>query len=75
MNAFTGSRNTAGFSATIASSTNITSHPTYKMNASTLPPPTHLSYEGLFNELRFNVGPKTDKDIDIHHGYARFQFS
>lgn len=60
MEGFTGARNTAGFSAIV-----------HKKH---LPPPTHLSYEGLFNELRFNVGPKTDKVVDLHHDYARFQF-
>lgn len=39
-----------------------------------LPHPTHLTYEGLFNELRYSVGHKTDKVLDLHHGYARFQF-
>ena len=57
---FGGSRNTSGFS------TCLTQHK--------LPPHDHLSYEGLFNELRFDVGPKTDKILDIHHEYARFQF-
>jgi hypothetical protein len=36
---------------------------------------THLSYEGLFNELRYSVGSKTEKVVDLHHGYARFQFN
>ena len=40
-----------------------------------LPPHTHISYEGVFNELRYNVGPKTDKILDLHHAYARFQFA
>lgn len=40
-----------------------------------IPLHTHLSYEGLFNELRYRVGPSTDKVTDLHHGYARFQFN
>ena len=55
-----GARNTSGFSSCL--------------DMGYLPPPTHFSYEGVFNELRYDVGPKTDKVIDIHHGYARFRF-
>jgi uncharacterized protein YegL len=55
-----GARNASGFTASI--------------QRSVLPPPTHLTYEGIFNELRFNVGAKTDKVVDIHHHYARYQF-
>ena len=58
----TGSLNSAGFSAAT-------------QQQGCLPPPDHLSYSGVFNELRYNVGPKTDKVLDLHHGYARFQFA
>lgn len=61
MKGFTGSRNTSGF--------------TTCLQKNHLPPATHLSYEGIFNELKFNAGPKTEKVLDIHHGYARFQFA
>ena len=55
-----GARNVAGFSNSV--------------KAGILPPHTHLTYEGLFNELKYNVGPKTDKVLDLHFGYSRFQF-
>ncbi len=56
-----GSLNSAGFSGSLS--------------CGYLPKHTHLTYQGLFNELRYNVGPKTDKVLDLHHGYARFQFT
>lgn len=55
-----GSLNSSGYSAAIA--------------AGRLPAHTHLTYQGLFNELRYSVGSKTDKVLDLHHGYARLQF-
>ena len=45
MNKISGARNTAGFSQSIM--------------LGELPPASHLTYEGLFNELKYNVGPKT----------------
>ena len=57
---FGGSRNTAGFRQCI--------------RTGLLPPPTHLTYEGLFSELKFNVGKRTDKVLDLQYGYSRFQF-
>ncbi len=56
-----GSFNTAGFSSQIESGN--------------LPNETHIAYEGLFNEIKFDVGKKTDLPKDIHFGYARYQFS
>jgi hypothetical protein len=56
-----GARNTRGFSSCV--STGI------------LPPDSHITYEGVFNELKFDVGPKTLKTLDCHFGYARYQFS
>ena len=47
---------------------------TNKLKEGVLPPHTHLTYEGLFNELKYNVGPKTEKVLDMHYGYSRFQF-
>lgn len=61
MNCFVGARNSSGF------------HNQIKQGV--LPPQTHLTYEGLFNELTFKVGPKTDKLLDMHIGYSRFQFT
>ena len=55
-----GARNTSGFKSYVSSAS--------------LPPPTHLTYEGLFNELEFNVGPKTKLPVDLHLGFARYQF-
>ena len=60
MRGFCGARNTVGFTSGV--------------KAGILPPHTHLTYEGLFNELKYNVGPKTDKVVDLHFGYSRFQF-
>ena len=61
MKSFSGARNVAGFTNTL--------------KAGMLPPHTHLTYEGLFNGLKYNVGPKTDKIVDLHFGYSRFQFA
>ncbi len=60
MNCCLGARNTVGF--------------TKALEKGRLPPYTHLTYEGLFNEISYNVGPKTDKTLDLHIGYSRFQF-
>lgn len=56
-----GARNTRGFSASVSSG-----H---------LPDLTHLTYEGVFNEIKFDVGKKTDKIVDLHLGYSRYQFN
>jgi len=56
-----GARNTRGFSSQIESGE--------------LPDATHLTYEGVFNEIKFNVGPKTNLIKDLHFGYARSQFT
>jgi len=60
MMAMMGARNVSGF--------------TNSLKAGLLPPHTHLTYEGLFNEIKYNVGPKTNKVLDLHYGYSRFQF-
>ena len=52
-----GAGNTAAFSSSISSGY--------------LPPTDHLTYEGLFNEIDFSVGPKTKDVIDIAYGFAR----
>jgi len=61
MNCLAGARNSSGFRQQI--------------QQGVLPPETHLTYEGLFNELTFKVGPQTDKLLDLHIGYSRFQFT
>lgn len=55
-----GARNTSGFSNQI--------------QYGHLPSPTHITYEGIFNEIKFNVGKKTYLPTDLHLGYARYQF-
>ena len=60
MRGICGARNTVGFTSGV--------------KRGILPPHTHLTYEGLLNELKYNVGPKTDKVVDLHFGYSRFQF-
>jgi len=61
MKKLSGARNTSGFSASLSSGT--------------LSSQNHITYEGLFNELKFDVGKKTEKITDLHFGYARYQFS
>jgi hypothetical protein len=56
-----GAVNTRGFSSCVSTGV--------------LPPDSHITYEGIFNELKFDIGPKTSKIIDCHFGYARYQFS
>ena len=53
-----GAGNTVGFSSSISSGY--------------LPPPDHITYEGLFNEIDFAIGPKTNDVIDIVHGFTRY---
>jgi hypothetical protein len=55
-----GARNVRGFSAAVSSGN--------------LPSIDHLTYEGIFNELKFDIGKKTDKLVDIHTEYARHYF-
>ena len=61
MEEFCGAINTAGVTAAL--------------DYGYLPVHTHLSYGGAFNQLRYSVGPPTDKVLDLHHGYARYQFA
>lgn len=61
MKKLSGARNTKGFSAQI--------------KAGALPQESHITFGGVFNELRFDVGKPTDKIIDLHLGYARYQFA
>lgn len=55
-----GAINTRGFSSCVSTGV--------------LPPDSHITYEGVFNELKFDVGPKTIKTLDCHFGYARYMF-
>lgn len=60
MNKMMGAINTRGFSSCVSTGV--------------LPPDSHITFEGVFNELKFDVGQKTKKTIDCHLGYARYQF-
>lgn len=39
-----------------------------------LPEPSHLTYEGVFNEIKFDVGKVPELPLDLQLGYARYQF-
>jgi hypothetical protein len=56
-----GARNSKGFSSSISQNR--------------LPDPTHITYEGVFNELKFDVGEKTNRIVDLHYGFSRYQFA
>lgn len=36
-----------------------------------LPSSDHITYEGVFNELTFEVGQRTNKFMDLHIGFCR----
>ncbi len=38
-----------------------------------LPPSSHITYGGCFNQLKFSIGPKAVKPLQLHIGYARAQ--
>ena len=38
-----------------------------------LPQESHFSYGGCFNELKFSIGPRAVKPLELHLGYARAQ--
>ena len=40
-----------------------------------LPSETHITYDGCFNELKYSIGPKAQKPMELHLGYARAQNS
>ena len=61
MMAMMGARNTRGFSSAV--------------QYGNLPDVSHLTYEGVFNEIKYGVGPRTDKLVDLHFGYTRHQFA
>jgi hypothetical protein len=54
-----GAMNTAGF--------------TSQLESGTLPSPDHITYEGVFNELTFTIGPKSELPMDLHVGFCRSQ--
>ena len=55
-----GALNSKGFSSSISSGE--------------LPPSDHLTYEGVFNELCFPVGPRATKECELHIGFCRSQY-
>ncbi len=57
-----GALNSKGFSSAIISS-------------GELPPSDHLTYEGVFNELCFPVGPRATKECELHIGFCRSQYA
>ena len=61
MKACFASFNTKGFSSAVQS------------NSIHLPDETHLTYDGCFNELKYSIGPKAKKPMELHIGYARAQ--
>lgn len=62
MKACFASFNTKGFSSAVQNHT-----------SSNLPDHTHLTYDGCFNELKYSIGPKAKKPMELHLGYARAQ--
>ena len=43
------------------------------MESNQIPPSSHITYGGCFNELKFSIGPKAVKPLELHIGYARAQ--
>ncbi len=64
MNACFASFNTKGFSSALNSSYH-----------APLPAETHITYDGCFNELKYSIGPKAKKRMELYLGYARAQNS
>lgn len=62
MKACFASFNTKGFTSSIQNS-----------RSSELPSETHLTYDGCFNELKYSIGPKAKKPMELYLGYARAQ--
>ena len=44
------------------------------VRAGGLPDVSQITFEGVFNELKFDAGQQTDKPSDLKFGYARYQF-
>ena len=40
-----------------------------------LPDVSHITFEGVFNELKFDAGQQTNLHSDLKFGYARYQFA
>lgn len=48
---------------------------TSQLNSGQLPSPDHITYEGVFNELAFSIGPKAEQPLELHIGFCRAQNS
>ncbi len=44
---------------------------TSQVSKGQLPDADHITFAGVFNEIEFDVGPKTDKVTDLHLGFCR----
>lgn len=64
MNACFASFNTKGFSSAL-------SNP----YVAALPAETHITYDGCFNELKYSIGAKATKRMELYLGFARAQNS
>lgn len=62
MKACFASFNTKGYSSALQNS-----------YSTVLPEETHITYDGCFNELKYSIGPKATKPMELHLGYARAQ--
>ena len=65
MQACFASFNTKGFSSALSNANYYTP----------LPAETHITYDGCFNELKYSIGPKAKKRMELYLGYARAQNS
>ena len=65
MKACFASFNTKGFSSALSNTNYYTP----------LPAETHITYDGCFNELKYSIGPKAKKRMELYLGYARAQNS
>ena len=62
MKACFASFNTKGFSSSLQNS-----------YSRALPQETHITYDGCFNELKYSIGPKAKKPMELYLGYAKAQ--
>ena len=46
---------------------------TSQIDSGQLPSPDHITYEGVFNEVTFSIGPKAELPLDLHIGFCRSQ--
>lgn len=68
--AFGAPLNTRGFTAQATSALNSAGFANQVSNCK-LPDADHITYAGVFNEIEYDVGPKTDKVVDLHLGFCR----